>query len=113
MILPCGQTAEDSQAYKEPQGTVILNQMTSIGTGKDKETSKDIVIKNPSRTWKFTAATVEEDAMPTLARQPATDPYVASHYGGSFDKYYSALSDLNASFVRFAPWCPNPRLVVP
>lgn len=60
-----------------------------------------------------TAATVEVDAMPTLARQPATDPYVASHYGGSFDKYYSALSDLNASFVRFAPWCPNPRLVVP
>jgi hypothetical protein len=33
--------------------------------------------------------------------------------GGPFDKYYSALSNLNASYVRFAPWCPNPRLVVP
>ena len=61
----------------------------------------------------ITAATVEVDVMPFLARQPLTDPFVAGHYGGPFDKYYSALSDLNASFVRFAPWCPNPRLVVP
>ena len=60
-----------------------------------------------------TAATVEVDVMPFLARQPATDPVIAGHYGGPFDKYYEALSNLNASFVRFAPWCPNPRLVVP
>jgi hypothetical protein len=60
-----------------------------------------------------TAATVEVDVMPFLARQPATDPFVTSHYGGPFEKYYEALSNLNASFVRFAPWCPNPRLVVP
>ena len=61
-----------------------------------------------------TAATVEVDVMPFLARQPQTDPYVtAHHYGGSFEKYYAALKNLNASYVRFAPWCPNPRLVVP
>eukprot|EP01051_Picozoa_sp_SAG22_P018814 SAG22_NODE_3282_length_1806_cov_2.055653_2_plen_456_part_00 len=61
-----------------------------------------------------TAATVEVDVMPFLARQPQTDPYVTDHhYGGPFDKYYAALQNLNASFVRFAPWCPNPRLVVP
>lgn len=60
-----------------------------------------------------TAATVEVDVMPFLARQPATDPFVSTHYGGPFEKYYAALSNLNASYVRFAPWCPNPRLVVP
>ena len=89
-----------------------------------------------------TAATVEVDVMPFLARQPETDPYIKGHCasrpdpvlstvrrvsqlpidrldcaiptdGGPFDKYYSALSNLNASYVRFAPWCPNPRLVVP
>ena len=51
--------------------------------------------------------------MPFLARQPATDPFITKHYGGPFEKYLDALSTLNASFVRFAPWCPNPRLVVP
>ena len=34
-----------------------------------------------------TAATVEVDVMPFLARQPATDPVIAGHYGGPFDKY--------------------------
>jgi len=62
-----------------------------------------------------TAATVEVDVMPFLARQPATDPYIRDHhYGGSFEAYQMALARLmNASYVRFAPWCPNPRLVVP
>jgi len=92
-----------------------------------------------------TAATVEVDVMPFLARQPETDPYIKGHCtslpdpilsslrrvtqlsndrsdcanrgtrtdGGPFDAYYSALSNLNASYVRFAPSCPNPRLVVP
>ena len=60
-----------------------------------------------------TSATVEVDVMPFLARQPATDPFITQHYGGSFEKYFDALASLNASFVRFAPWCPNPRLVVP
>ena len=61
-----------------------------------------------------TAATVEVDVMPFLARQPATDPYIRDHhYGGSFEAYQTALAHMNASYVRFAPWCPNPRLVVP
>ena len=34
-----------------------------------------------------TAATVEVDVMPFLARQPATDPFIAGHWGGPFDKY--------------------------
>ena len=42
--------------------------------------------------------------MPFLAR---TD------YGGPFKSYQTALSNLNSSFVRMAPWCPNPRMVVP
>ena len=50
-----------------------------------------------------TAATVEVDVMPFLARQPQTDPYITGHYGGPFDAYYKALSELNASYVRFAP----------
>ena len=60
-----------------------------------------------------TAATVEVDVMPFLARQPSTDPSITKHYGGPFEKYYDALTNLNTSYVRFAPWCPNPRLVVP
>ena len=56
---------------------------------------------------------LQVDVMPFLARQPDTDPFITQHYGGPFEKYLQALSNLNASFVRFAPWCPNPRLVVP
>ena len=77
-----------------------------------------------------TAATIEVDVMPFLGR---TD------YGGPFNAYYQvrlrsmsskrtrtypprhiqyhgcyqALSDLGAEFVRYAPWFPNPRVVVP
>ena len=52
-----------------------------------------------------TAATVEVDVMPFLARQPTTDPIITKPpYGGSFEMYYKALSELNASYVRFAPW---------
>ena len=51
-----------------------------------------------------TAATVEVDVMPFLAR-------VAE--GGPFAAYYKALSELGADFVRYAPWCPYPRVVVP
>jgi hypothetical protein len=54
-----------------------------------------------------TAATVEVDVMPFLARQPATDPFIPEHYGGPFEAYYKALSELNASYVRFAPWYVN------
>lgn len=50
-----------------------------------------------------TAATIEVDVMPFLAR---TD------YGGPFNAYYEALENLGAEFVRFAPWFPNPRAVV-
>jgi hypothetical protein len=32
--------------------------------------------------------------------------------GGPFQKYYDALSNLGADFVRFAPWCPYPKVVV-
>ena len=51
-----------------------------------------------------TAATVEVDVMPFLAR-------VAE--GGPFAAYHKALSELGADFVRYAPWCPYPRVVVP
>ena len=47
-----------------------------------------------------TAATVEVDVMPFLAR---------TTFGGSFDAYYEALSNLGADFVRFSPWFANPR----
>ena len=41
-----------------------------------------------------TAATVEVDVMPFLARQPETDPYIKGHYGGSFDTYHAPFSPL-------------------
>lgn len=87
----------------------------SLSTAAPSSSSPFAVSINWSRELRRvrTAATVEVDVMPFLARQPATDPSVPGHYGGPFDKYYAALSGLNASFVRFAPWCPNPRLVVP
>ena len=50
-----------------------------------------------------TAATVEVDVMPFLGR---TD------FGGPFAAYYEALSSLGSDYVRFAPWYPNPRVVV-
>jgi hypothetical protein len=50
-----------------------------------------------------TAATMEIDVMPFLSR---------AAWGGPFDAYYSALSNLGAHFVRFAPWEANPRAVV-
>ena len=33
-------------------------------------------------------------------------------YGGSFNAYYEALSNLGSQYVRYAPWFPNPRVVV-
>ena len=51
-----------------------------------------------------TAATVEVDVMPFLAR---------ADFGGPFDAYYQALSDLGAEYVRYSPWFMNPRGVVP
>ena len=53
-----------------------------------------------------TAATVEVDVMPQLARNSGT-PMPA------FDGYTRALSSLGASYVRFAPWFGYPRVVVP
>ena len=50
-----------------------------------------------------TAATIEVDVMPFLSR---------ADWGGPFDGYYEALSNLGAEFVRFAPWVPDPRAVV-
>ena len=50
-----------------------------------------------------TAATVEVDVMPFLGRTSS---------GGPFGAYYEALSGLGAEYVRFAPWFPNPRVVV-
>ena len=29
-------------------------------------------------------------------------------YGGPFNAYYEALSNLGSEFVRYAPWFPNP-----
>jgi hypothetical protein len=50
-----------------------------------------------------TAATIEVDVMPFLGR---------TSYGGPFDAYYEALSQLGSEFVRYSPWFPNPRAVV-
>ena len=41
--------------------------------------------------------------MPFLGRTPD---------GGPFEAYYTALSNLGAAYVRYAPWFPNPRVVV-
>ena len=49
-------------------------------------------------------ATVEVDVMPFLGR---------TSFGGPFDAYSEALSGIGASYVRFSPWYPNPRVVVP
>ena len=43
------------------------------------------------------------DVMPFLGR---TD------YGGPFNAYFEALSNLGSEYVRYAPWFPNPRVVV-
>ena len=52
-----------------------------------------------------TSATVEVDVMPFLSR--------AEDRGGPFDAYYSALTNLGAANVRFSPWFPYPKVVVP
>ena len=51
-----------------------------------------------------TAATVEVDVMPHLARVKE---------GGSFDGYFSAVQNLDAAFVRYSPWFAYPGVVVP
>jgi len=51
-----------------------------------------------------TAATIEVDVMPFLGR---------TEFGGSFNAYYEAMANLGAEYVRYAPWYPNPRVVVP
>eukprot|EP01051_Picozoa_sp_SAG22_P026583 SAG22_NODE_8460_length_654_cov_1.131532_2_plen_110_part_00 len=33
-------------------------------------------------------------------------------WGGPFNAYYEALANLGSEFVRYAPWFPNPRVVV-
>ena len=50
-----------------------------------------------------TAATVEVDVMPHLARV---------HEGGSFPGYYNAVADLGSQFVRFSPWYAYPKVNV-
>ena len=50
-----------------------------------------------------TAATIEVDVMPFLAR---------TRNGGPFNAYFEALQNLGSEYVRFAPWFPNPRAVV-
>ena len=52
-----------------------------------------------------TAATVEVDVMPFLSSRTS--------HGGPFQAYYRSLVDLDAEYVRFAPWTPNPRVTVP
>ena len=58
---------------------------------------------SPVRTA-FTSATVEVDVMPFLSR---------SGEGGPFDGYFTALSNLGAEYVRYSPWFPYPKVVVP
>ena len=50
-----------------------------------------------------TAATVEVDVMPFLGRTPK---------GGPFESYFTALSNLGATHVRFSPWYGYPRVTV-
>ena len=57
----------------------------------------------PTRSGVTTAATVEVDIMPQLARSSG-DP--------GFPGYFEALSNLNAAHVRFAPWYGYPRAAV-
>ena len=56
----------------------------------------------PLRTTQ-TAATVEVDVMPFLARVDD---------GGPFDGYMTALENLGATHVRLAPWFGYPRVAV-
>ena len=51
-----------------------------------------------------TAATIEVDVMPFLGQ---------TTFGGPFDAYHKAMAELDAEYVRFAPWTPNPRVTVP
>ena len=50
-----------------------------------------------------TVATIEVDVMPFLGRTSEGGPHAAA---------FRWLSRLGADFVRFAPWFPNPRVVV-
>eukprot|EP01062_Namystynia_karyoxenos_P000520 TRINITY_DN10188_c0_g1_i1.p1 TRINITY_DN10188_c0_g1~~TRINITY_DN10188_c0_g1_i1.p1 ORF type:complete len:646 (+),score=94.18 TRINITY_DN10188_c0_g1_i1:65-2002(+) len=50
-----------------------------------------------------TAATVEVDHMPFLSR---------TNEGGPYWAYASALRQLGAAYVRFAPWYPYPRVAI-
>jgi hypothetical protein len=54
-----------------------------------------------------TAATVEVDIMPFLARNRA-----ATNRGGNFTGYFEALENLGSSYVRFAPWFPYWQVAV-
>ena len=51
-----------------------------------------------------TAATVEVDVMPQLARNLNES---------GFDGYFEALENMGNAYVRFAPWFGYPRVVVP
>jgi hypothetical protein len=51
-----------------------------------------------------TASTVEVDVMPFLGRTTE---------GGPFGAYFEALSNLGSDYVRYAPWYPYPKVVVP
>ena len=65
----------------------------------------DVVVNwSASVTVTRTVATVEVDVMPFLGR---------TSHGGPFAAYQRAMSQLGASYVRFAPWTPNPRVTVP
>lgn len=56
-----------------------------------------------------TAATIEVDCCePFLTRDPAAH----LNGGGSFSSYTTAMQDLGAEFVRWAPWYVYPRVVV-
>ena len=54
-----------------------------------------------------TIATIEVDVMPFLGRKSN-----GKTAGGPHDKAFHWLSQLGADMVRFAPWFPNPKLVV-
>jgi hypothetical protein len=38
---------------------------------------------------------------------------IMSGEGGPFDGYFTALSNLGAEYVRYSPWYPYPKVVVP
>eukprot|EP00729_Bicosta_minor_P000930 gene930-18600_t len=78
--------------------------MACAGTSLAPSSTKVAIDWDAVKVRTSTAATIEVDVMPFLGR---TD------FGGPFNAYYESLENLGSEYVRYAPWFPNPRVVVP